>query len=259
MTNRNSATYGSGIFGLDPGARDTYEATQRLGDWIRERFAAPDYRPPVVPSVAIELQALSRDPEVDVKRVVALLEKDGLLAAQVLRLASSPVYATATPPRSLHEAVVRLGMRTLSDVVWEAVLRLRVFRVRKYAPFMESVRNHSCATAHVARALAAYTSLPAEYAFLCGLLHDIGTAAALIVVSEELPEAKLYDEVLGGTLAVLHEELSRLVTSVWKLPQELQLASGYHHTIKIGGYAHPLAALVYLAAPRRWTPSTNGR
>jgi HD-like signal output (HDOD) protein len=55
--------------------------------------------------------------------VVRLLEKDQMLAGAVMRLVGSPLYAGRGPVRSLADAVLRLGIRTVRDTVFEAAIK----------------------------------------------------------------------------------------------------------------------------------------
>jgi HD-like signal output (HDOD) protein len=60
---------------------------------LRERlisvFEDPGYRPPPLPSVAMELLALSGKTDARASDVVRLLEQDEMLAASVMRLVNS--------------------------------------------------------------------------------------------------------------------------------------------------------------------------
>ena len=54
--------------------------------------------------------------------VVEVLQKDPVLAARVLSIAQSAFYASRSPVMSLHQATIRLGLKTLRDLVLEAAL-----------------------------------------------------------------------------------------------------------------------------------------
>jgi HD-like signal output (HDOD) protein len=73
-----------------------------LGAELIATFQDPEYRPPPLPGVALELLALSARDDVDAERVVRLLEQDEMLAGGVLRLVRSPIYATRAPVRTLY-------------------------------------------------------------------------------------------------------------------------------------------------------------
>ena len=118
---------------------------------VQEALASPTYRPPVLPSVALDVMALAGQREVDLGEVVKLLERDPVLAARVLALAQSAQYARRSPVVTLKQAAVRLGLEALTHLVLQAALALRIFRVPGFDAFARRVNQHATATAHVTR------------------------------------------------------------------------------------------------------------
>jgi putative nucleotidyltransferase with HDIG domain len=113
---------------------------------------------------------------------------------------------------------------------------------------MEALRRHSVATAHAARLVCRATSLPDDYAFLCGLLHDIGAAASLLALGDMVPgQAAPPLATLRSVIWQLHAGVGRDVCNAWKLPPEIALVIDHHHEPRIGGHVHPLAAAVRIA------------
>jgi HD-like signal output (HDOD) protein len=213
---------------------------------IRARFQDKDYRPPLLPAVALEVHRISQDPKADFAAVAKVLEQDALLAARVLRMARSAAFGRATQVGTLQDAMARLGLKTISDVVWEAAFSAKVFRAPRYVGVMEKMRQHATATAYLSRLISRMTPVSTEYAFLCGLVHDIGLAAALIVLGEKLDDQP-EPPVLAGVLAPLHEELSGLVARLWNLPPDVQIVLANHHSLKVGEHIHPLSAIIAVA------------
>jgi HD-like signal output (HDOD) protein len=210
-------------------------------------FASPSYRPPVLPAVAIDILRLSQRQTVDFDEVVAVLERDPILAAKVLSIAQSAFYAALSPIMSLKQATVRLGMKTVRDLVLEAAMKLRVFRAPGYDAVMERLARHSTTTAYLIRALCRKTAIQADYAFLCGLLHDVGIAACLLALSDEPRGGTIPFETLGSVLHEVHENASGLVTRLWGLPSEIQRVAGSHHHLELGGRPHPVNAALIVA------------
>jgi HD-like signal output (HDOD) protein len=211
---------------------------------LRARFSSPSYKPPLVPAIAVEVNQLAQRSSVDMTRLVAVLEKDPLLAARVLKLSQSVSSAPTGGITSVQAAVVRIGLRNVADVAWEVALDTRVFRSQAYGGIMEVVRKHSIVCAHLARLTASFTSIPTDYAFLCGLLHDVGMAAALVVLGNDNP---LSESTCAEVMRECHEEASRIVAALWKLPPDIQLVLGNHHTVVVDKFVHPLAAIVAVA------------
>jgi HD-like signal output (HDOD) protein len=247
MSHTNNPGYGRGQYAISSDGI-LVESAAQFAARLRAHFTSPGYTPPLLPAVALEVHALTGQPDVDAAKVVQVMRKDPMLAGRVLKIAQSAAFAPAGSITSLQDAVVRLGLRNLSEIAWEVSLNTRVFRSQDYAESMEIVRRHSTACAHLARMVSSFTSIASEYAFLCGLLHDIGIAAALIVLGEQQQSAAGFDpNLLGIALQQSHQEASAVVAGLWKLPADVQLVLGHHHDVIINGFVHPLAAVVALA------------
>lgn len=247
---KQTGNYGKGVVELENDVGDPEQKSQEICERLRATYSAPQYVPPLLPATALEVHRLSQLRDVKLEQVLTTLEKDPLLAARVLKVASSPMYGGA-PLQSLNTAVLRIGLRELGVVVWEVALTMRVFRSKHYAAPMDAIRRHSTAVAHVSRLVAKLTSIPLEYSFLCGLLHDVGAAALLLLLEEagkpgEASEA-LPDDTLGLVLASTHAEASALIAKAWKLSEDMQLVLAHHHHVTIAGYAHPTAAIIAVA------------
>jgi putative nucleotidyltransferase with HDIG domain len=212
---------------------------------------SPDYRPPTMPVVAVELMTLSARPEVSIDDVVAVLERDSLIAGRVLQIASSTAMAGAVKITSLREATMRLGLLRIRDLVMEIALNLRVFKSEAYGGAMENVRRHAVATAHLCRVVCKYTPIDGEFAFMAGLLHDVGIAGTLLALTDRGPRAprRAPPLLLSIWPAVdrVHVRAGEIMAKHWQLPAEIGLAISAHHQVLCGGHPHPLAATIAIA------------
>lgn len=223
-----------------------------LGAWLSRTFGAPGYRPPLLPAVALEVMELSQRPDVQFPEVVRVLERDPVLAGRVLSLAQSAALAGRSPILSLHQALIRLGLRTLSEVVMQAALHMKVFRAPGFEAPMERLLRHSTATAHLARLVCRRTAVDGEYAFLCGLLADVGFAAGLLVVAED-PALRAHGfDALASALDDAHEEASAVLARLWKLPEAICAVVGSHHALALGGRPSALHAAIVVAEQLAW-------
>jgi HD-like signal output (HDOD) protein len=222
------------------------DVSDTLTERLQTLFASPQYRPPVLPTVAVQILELSQRPGVTFDEVVSVLEKDPLLAARVLSVSSSALYAGMTQVTSLRQASVRLGLKTLRDLVLEAAMNLRVFRVPGYEEPMERLRRHSSVTAQIARVVCKRSSVDAEHAFICGLLHDVGFAAGILALVENQKAGdRLAYEDMAPAVAAYHEEATAWVGKLWKLhPPILDVISRHH---RLGPSAPPLVPVLIVA------------
>jgi HD-like signal output (HDOD) protein len=263
--NQRREGYGRGEYQID--ALDFMLSPEAMIAHLRKTLVSPAYKPPLLPSIALELMKLTRQPGVSLAEVRSVLERDALLAAKVLQIAQSALYSRGAPVRSLHDALSLLGLRTLGDLFLQTVLSMRVFRAEGYDAPMATLMQHSMVTAHVARIACRMTSMPDEYAFMCGLLHDAGMAAGLLIFADShgprssregsrAPSAPPSFEEVASALHAVHEEASAILAEAWKLSPDIRLVIGSHHHLRAsGGRIHPLAAVVCVSD---WVASEVG-
>jgi putative nucleotidyltransferase with HDIG domain len=237
---KQSAEYGRGTHEIAPGEFELVESNE-LRDKLLSIFRSPTYRPPVLPSVAVELTDLTRKANASYDEVCMVLQKDPLIVASVLKLAQSPMYGARLPVQSLKEALQRLGVNQLRDMVWQVVTGMRLFRVKSYATIMEGLQVHSLFIAYMARHVAARAGIAAEHAFLCGLLHDVGVSGTLIALAESdkvAPKLRgLWDAIDG-----MHETAGGLMAKLWGLSPEIQKVVEFHHQLDLSD--KPLSPLI---------------
>lgn len=222
-------------------------AVGSLRQQLVQTFEDPSYRPPPLPSVALEMVSLSARDDVEVGDVVRLLERDQMLAASVMKLIGSPIYAGRTKVRTLREAVARLGIRTVRDAVFEIALKKSVFSVPAHGDIVERMGRHGIVTAYLTRVICRHARVDEEHAFLCGLLHDIGFSALLFALAnpnKKTPSPPLLE--VWSDIDAVHETASKVVTKLWGLPAEIAAIVANHHHVHTGPSAR-VAAVVNIA------------
>jgi HD-like signal output (HDOD) protein len=228
----------------DLGLLDEEALTERL----LRAFEDPAYHPPRLPEVARELLALTRNPNASFAHIESLLERDSMLAGEVLSIARSVFYNRHGADVNLHDALTRLGLEKLRAAVLQAAMSLRVFRSVSYRVWMERLQDHSVMTAHIGRFVSRYTSLPEEEVFLCGLLHDVGIAGILLVLGEPREGKKApFLDTLWPAIHGAHPVAGARMVHLWGLPAEISMAVAAHHEVRIDGVEHPIAAALCLA------------
>ena len=248
---RGQAGYGDGRAQIRAGDDVLFDEEAMVAELLA-CLEAPDYRPPTLPVVAVELMSLSTRADVAIEDVVRLLERDSLIAGRVLQQAGSASLAGAVKITSLREATMRLGLLRVRDLVMEIALNVRVFRSEAYGEAMERIRRHAVATAHVARLVCNYTPIEGEFAFVAGLLHDVGIAGTLLALAER--KGKSHRRIAPPDLLVIwpavdrvHARAGEIMAKHWQLPADVRLAITLHHQLLMDGHPHPLAATVVVA------------
>jgi HD-like signal output (HDOD) protein len=227
-------------------------AQEELISRLQRAFASPGYKPPLLPAAAVEVLQLAQGAEVTFERVVTVLERDPVLTARVVSVAQSAAYSGRSPIQTLPQAAVRLGVKGMRDLVLQAALDLKVFRAPGYDQAMARLARHSSATAHVVRAVCQRTGIEAEQAFLCGLLHDVGFAAATIVLAEDPALRRTPFERLAPAIQAVHLEASGMLAWHWHLHASIQEMVSTHHAVAVQGRPAPLNAALIVAEQLAW-------
>ena len=227
---------------IEPPGHDDIDALRQL---LSNSFRSPDYRPPLLPDVALKIVRLASSADTDTSQILTLIERDPLIAARVIQVANSPLYGTLSLA-SILDATVRLGRRTIVQIVMEVALQSAVLSVTTYQASIQRVFDHSLVTAHLSKLVAKAAGVADESVYLSGLLHDIGIIGALTVLADTDEPPKLS---LDMWMAVddLHTEAASIIVHHWKLPEELGAVIRHHHGVNPDPKFAPSSWVVCLA------------
>ena len=223
---------------------------------IRERVQHIESMP-AIPAVFLPLlNLLSGSGEnVNVDEVVRLVSYDNTIAAQCLRVAASPLFGMALPPKSIKAAVISLGLRRVETILLTCCLG-QAFPSKKWVLDPAVFWRHSLGCAMVCRKFSEKLGASDhEKAYMAGLLHDIGFMVNCLVFSSEftkamgraLHEEVALDEAERLTMGFTHCETGRALAEQWKLADDVIEVIAHHHAIEQSQKAQPLVALVHLS------------
>ena len=138
---------------------------------------------PPFPWVAKRLMATVSKEDVDIHEVGKLIAAEPVFATRVLQLANSPLFALERQVRTISHAIILLGLdrvkaitftRALEDFVTPA-LSIKALRV---------CWQNCLAVALLSEKLARAARMDADFAYVAGLLRDIGRLALLVKYPE---------------------------------------------------------------------------
>ncbi len=224
------------IYAIAPGQGEAtrpgiFVAARTLIKQFQGRRVRP-FKMPMLPAAAMHAMVLANDSSASARDMEAAVRDDPGLSARVLRVANSPLYGSQTPVTTIRNAVLRLGHQTLRDVIYQAVAEAHIFRDGAEKE-LALQRLHSISVAHITRAICRVLGTDGEYAFLCGLLHDIGRPVLSQVLSEE--SQGLTPEEIRKVIDVAHVDVGAAVARLWKLPALAVEAIERHHDYPEGG------------------------
>ncbi len=200
--------------------------------------------PPFSPILTRLMGSLSND-DVSFAQLGDLIEKDTVLAGNVLRLVNSAAYARRGTISSVRHAVSILGLGKLRNVTMSMSVARMWNQERWAAGWSPSRFNlHAVAAAVLADMIAAELDTPAaEGAFAASLLQNCGMLLIAMGLSEDMPRLRARYEESSGSLVEAergmfdtdHAALSAEMCEVWRLPAPVLEAVRGHHQCGLGG------------------------
>lgn len=223
---------------------DRIERAIVVNQWLTRpefRMLLPRLRTiPSLPESHRRIVEALRDPEFELQKVAVIIAQDVGLTAHLLKVVNSAALGLANPIHSVSEAIALLGVVRLQSLVMSAwAFSLADERMcRGFSPAAEW--EHALAVAQTAEKMAREGKAGAkaiEFAFIAGLLHDVGKvmlaanspeAYAGILALAEKKKQPLYQteiEVLGYS----HAEVGGCLLGLWGLDLPIVEAVSRHH------------------------------
>lgn len=243
---------------------NTIERIFRLRDLLMsetlQRLVARIKSLPSLPNVYTELmEELEKDdPELD--QIGHIISRDPGMSAKILQLVNSAYFGLPREVSHPSEATMFLGVDLIRGLVLMAHVFTQFDKVKMEAFSIEKMMEHSWLTGVFARAIAEQEEMDsrlADYAFIGGLLHDIGK---LILVAN-LPELYLgviqatenqnttFSQAEADALGCNHAEVGAYLLGLWGLPDPVVEAVAFHNKptdCEIGKCS--IATIIYAAS-----------
>jgi putative nucleotidyltransferase with HDIG domain len=230
--------------------------TESVSAKIRERVQRIEAMP-AIPAVFLPLLNMLSDPakEIALDEVVRLISYDNSIAAQCMRVASSPLFGLTHAPTSIKSAVISLGLRRVETILLTCCLG-QAFPAKKWALDPVVFWRHSMGCALVCRKFSEKLHAgDAETAYMAGLLHDIGFMVNCLAFPDEflqamtraMQEEVTLDAAELATMGFTHCETGRALAEKWDLSQDLVEVIAHHHAVEESQHSQPLVALVHLS------------
>lgn len=203
----------------DPGAAAHRELSQAL--LLQTVTVLP------LPAVALRVVNMSED-TADAAQLAGLVQKDAGLAAQIVKVANSALYARRNPVTSLQQAISWLGIGEVRKLAVSCAVRAQ-FAGKNTARALAPVWCESLATACFSQEIARLRRRAVEPAYLAGLLHRSGYAALLQLLARK--ESTVAVLAANTTLTALAAEfeapLAHSLIKDWDLPDSIAVALRY--------------------------------
>ena len=193
-------------------------------DW-REIVAWVGDLPPM-PHVAARAISMVEDPDTSASDLTKLLSSDTALAARVLKIANSAMFARQREITTLNQAIMLIGFKALKGIIVAATLR----QLNRGSGKLETmVWQNSIGTAMGCHIVAKHLGKRyVDEIFLLGLLHSLGQIVLLSQVKAEYKEVmkdietneKNFVEAEQDILGFAHPLIGALGAKKWNFSAE---------------------------------------
>jgi HD-like signal output (HDOD) protein len=234
---------------LTPASPDTpldLQVQRRLGDIGRLVS---------LPQTTFKLLSMLTEESTTARDLQSIVETDPALAAKVISLSNSPIYALREPVSSVGRAITIIGFKEL-EILALGVGLSDTFDLRKVPQGFdgEGLWMHCLAVAWIARELAeSVKATDSGEAMICGLLHELGI---LILISKfPVHFQQLLDLANSGmglrraenALSLRHEVIGYHLARNWAMPVVFQDVILHHHFPQAAGKYKIQASIINLA------------
>ena len=198
---------------------------------------------PVLPAVAQSAIRLANDPDARITDLASLVDTDPPIAARFMSVANSVIYFRGWVTSSTQSAIVRLGLASTRDLLFQVVYASTSGGLKKYQGAVQASFRRSVIAAHASRVISRELSIGTEYDYMAGLLHDIGESRIYRILDGLKHPATT--EQVTALVQKYHESAGAEIAMAWKLPTEIVDACAAHHDPAAA--ANPNVRLVMIA------------
>src|SRR5271169_2937341 len=189
--------------------------------------------PPFSPILNRLIASLAQE-DISFAKIADLIEKDTVLAGNILRVVNSALYGLPGTINSIRHAVSLLGITKLRNATLSMSVA-RMWNQVKTPPgwSTSNFNQHSVGVGILSDLLAQRLDVTyAEGAFAAGLFHDLGLLLIAIGLHDEYKQMSLLcqqnkqwnQEYEIQVLGMTHAELSAEALAKWNLPEQIQTA-----------------------------------
>lgn len=193
---------------------------------------------PVLPEIAQQIIKLTDSEHPDIKQISALIQKDPVITANILKLINSGYFALRREVNNLRQAVVLLGIQQIRNLV-VTMVTVNHFQERRDSHFkLSDFWNHSLGVATIAQKLGTrFGYRNSGDLYLAGLLHDIGKVIIQayypsdmdkVVATIDADKCTMYQAEMK-VLGFSHADIGGCLAKMWKFPDHIGNGIAGHH------------------------------
>ncbi|HYK87304.1 MAG TPA: HDOD domain-containing protein [Acidobacteriota bacterium] len=195
-----------------------------------------------LPITAQKLVLLLNEEEADFRKIVEVVEYDGAIASNLLRVANSIAFGGRVPIKNLKDAVVRLGPTVLLHIIMVEHLRAFGSNAPMYDLTEDDLWLHGAAASLAVKAMMTEArnarTIP-QISAVAALIHDIGKLIMVRYLDCNVSRLRALCEERRCTfvdaereiLGCDHAEVGGAMARKWGFPESVRVAIEWHHMV----------------------------
>ncbi len=197
---------------------------------------------PSLPTLYKKIQEELLSSEPSMNKIKEIIEEDIGMSAKILQLVNSAFFGIPQHVSSPSQAVVLLGL----EIVKSLVLSIHIFsqfdqEKIKQCLSIEKLWNHSRLVGNYSKEILGFCKADrkiSDFAFLAGMMHDIGKIILAVNLPEDYKKVKELTEeekmpchkAEQRVFNLTHAEIGAYLLGLWGLPNPVIEAVAFHHT-----------------------------
>jgi putative nucleotidyltransferase with HDIG domain len=198
---------------------------------------------PSIPLVLTKIIKVLDDDSASAQQLEELILHDPSLSARILKLANSAFYSFRTEVKTLSHAIALLGMGLVKSLaIGVTIFESFTKGVKQEGNQINKLWMHSFGTGLVTQDIwsrRARTKKEVDFAFLCGLLHDLGKVVLFkkspydygkLFSREKTAEDPDFCKLEYDHFGIDHTQVGSLLAKQWGFPADLITTIRKHHS-----------------------------
>lgn len=175
-----------------------------------------------LPDTAMRIRQLLNDPDIQVSKLADVIGLDAAMAAKLLRVSNSALYASTSRTETIQSAVLRLGLDMTRQIVMSFAMKDLLDQCpAKLRKIIDQHWEHTIRVSAISYVLAQRTHIcPPEVALLAGILSNIGVFSVFNYLGN-YPEICKDREHMEACANSLKAEVGAMVLEKWEFSEEL--------------------------------------
>jgi HD-like signal output (HDOD) protein len=193
---------------------------------------------PALPATVSRVMAITANPESSANDLMQAILPDQSMCTTILKIANSTFFGMPRQISSIERAVVVLGQEEIRNIILgKALFTAFPKMARENRQRVSLFWEHAFTCGLAAKIIADHFRLSPSEFFIAGLIHDIGKLALLLTFPDDYPLLRefaspnhfFHTGEEQQQFGISHDEVGRLLAEKWHLPEQLIMATGYHH------------------------------